>query len=638
MKSSVLTDQFTLVPDLAFSEMSFLNARRSKPEETAVLDNPMPAGKSKRRKTTKAADTEAEISRYFTSAKDTDRNVPQRQHEQPELASRRRSQTRDIPPDFINLPGTPFLGFGSCGASSLSPTKRLTSPEMRDLERRVTGSASRSTSYYTWSESGVPSSVPSRHGKHTVLPMESSRLLNRSKRPLTRHEAETSRSTLSPICAGKKPFQEDRVRITPERVHGSEAVDQEGQSSRSVARDIAGTDHQVYEQARENIALPVGCDSQRFVKEDSQRIGPDEGQALPNDTAFPFPVGSKPSFSDERMEKAVVYPRLSDLGFGKGASSLDATIEALLNDTRPTGPGSQDVAPWSPNPEPQSMGYVDIENRDRIRHWPRTASSGPGSLPKGVLNSEADRFFPSMRSRTEHVKPQSRRSHESELPRPQNLERPTPGFSQNFLSPHDPIKYAMNPPQRPHSRGIDLRSAWNGYGDIYEGQNSAPPIADHDHQYWTDRVQCNERGYDMPDDPLPPSLDHPVGCIDEYEDPELYERQMMSSFIIPAAEEKAYRGNDAWDDAVEDLIALDDAPYPDVHHAQAYENNRQVRDSVQQSQHSTRPVREPGRSINSHFDVGSHEIGRGFVEHPRQALSIPEETAPSRFWTPQKLY
>lgn len=618
--------------------MSFLNARRSKPEDSAVPANAVPAGKSKRRKTTKAADTEAEISRYFTSAKDTDRNEPERQHEQPRLASRRRSLTRDTPPDFINLPGTPFLGFGSCGTNSLSPVKRLSSPAMRDLERRVTGSSSRSTSYYTWSESGVPSAVPSQHGKHRILPLETSRNLNRRKRPLTPQNAETSRSIPSPVCAEKTPLQKSRVSITPERVSGSHAADCEGHPSPIVAHDRATTEHEIHDQKRQKVGLAVGCEPQRFVKHDSQRIGLDKRQALPNAIPVSTPAGAKPSISDERTEKAVVNPRLSDLGFGEGANSLDATIEALLNDTRPTGHDFRDAVLRSRISDPHSQGSVDITNAERKRHWPRPSSPGHGSLPHTGSNSTASRFLPQKRSNTEYVRPQSRRSHESELPRPQNLRGPTPGFRQDLVGQPDARDYAMHPPQGPHSRDFDSQSAWNGYGDIYGGHNHTPLIADDNHQYWADHTQSNERGYAMPRDALPPWPQYPVECFDEYEGPDFYERQRISPFTNPAVEEKAYRSNDAWDDTEENLFALDDTPHPDEHHTHAYGNNRQVHDDARESQHQVRPVSRSGYSISSPFTISSHKIGRGFVEYPKQALGIPEETAPSRFWIPQKLY
>lgn len=618
--------------------MSFLNARRSKLEESAVPAHAVPAGKSKRRKTTKAADTEAEISRYFTSAKDTDRNIPKRQHEQPHLASRRRSQTRDTPPDFINLPGTPFLGFGSCGTSSLSPAKRLSSPAMRELERRVTGSSPRSTSYYTWSESGVASAVPSQHGQHRTLPLETSKNLNRRKQSLRPQKAETSRSIPPPVCAEKTPLQKGRVSITPERVPGSNTADGEGHPSPLVVHDSATTEFRNHEQKRQKDGLAVGCESQRFVKDNSQRIGPGESQALRNAIAASTLMGAKPSISEECTEKVVETPRLSDLGFGEGASSLDATIEALLNDTRPTGHDFRDIDSWSRTPDPQSQGSVEIVNTERMPHWPRISSPGHGSLPQAGSTSTTSRFLPQKRSHTEYVRPQARRSHESELPMPQNCRRPTPGFHQKFASPHDARDYAMHPPHRPRSREFDSRSAWNGYGDIYGGQNHTPPVAHDKRQYWAGRTQSTERGRAIPRNPLPPSLQHPVECFDEYKGPELYERQRMSPFTISAAEEKEYRDDDAWDDTEEDLFALDATPHPGEHHTYVCVNNPQIRDITQESQRHTRPVSEPLCSKTSPFTIGGHKIGRGFVEHPKQALSIPEETAPSRFWTPQKLY
>ena len=55
------------VPDLAFSESNFLNTSRQK--ATEVTERTTIEETRKGRKAKKAADTEAEISRYFTAGK-----------------------------------------------------------------------------------------------------------------------------------------------------------------------------------------------------------------------------------------------------------------------------------------------------------------------------------------------------------------------------------------------------------------------------------------------------------------------------------------------------------------------------------------------------------------------------------------
>ena len=157
-----------LVPDLAFSEMTFLNTRREKPDDQVKVTL-----KNKRRKKDKGANIEAEISRYFTSKSIPGHEKAQNRNERVERflgsntaeseAQRRADRLPTpnlaiLPP--INLPGRPFLGFGSRGEDLTSPVKENDHEacvERRASTPQIPSSPSRSTSYFSWSQSAASS-------------------------------------------------------------------------------------------------------------------------------------------------------------------------------------------------------------------------------------------------------------------------------------------------------------------------------------------------------------------------------------------------------------------------------------------------------------------------------------------------
>ncbi|KAL8913142.1 MAG: hypothetical protein Q9172_007345 [Xanthocarpia lactea] len=109
------------LPDLSFSEVNFLSHGRRNQEENVRSE-----ARSKRRREDKAADAEAEFSRFFASSKDLSRTavgitehgakVKGRKSAAEVLEDQGRSS---LPP--VDLPEKPFLGFGSCGPGHVSP-------------------------------------------------------------------------------------------------------------------------------------------------------------------------------------------------------------------------------------------------------------------------------------------------------------------------------------------------------------------------------------------------------------------------------------------------------------------------------------------------------------------------------------
>ncbi|KAL8848612.1 MAG: hypothetical protein Q9221_006386 [Calogaya cf. arnoldii] len=143
------------LPDLTFSEVNFLNHGRGNQE-----DKVRSQAKSKIRKEAKAADAEAEFSRFFATSKDTSRvAIGTIEHGSKIKGGRSVEVTEDqeqssLPP--VDLPEKPFLGFGSCGPGHVSPVmpSRPTIPNDYNRLSPIRRSLStRSTSYFTWSRS-----------------------------------------------------------------------------------------------------------------------------------------------------------------------------------------------------------------------------------------------------------------------------------------------------------------------------------------------------------------------------------------------------------------------------------------------------------------------------------------------------
>ena len=163
---------------MAFSEAVFLNSHKQGPK---IPDENL-EGTRKRRKRGKAADTEAEISRYFTSKIPGVCQAPGDAEEK-----RRQAQTLAYParedqhrygngetsPELsppIELPHRPFLGFGSSGPC-LSPVKLPYDPSSFQ-ETALPGNHSfpSPTSYYTWSQSSIHSCSLSRRCREGLIP------------------------------------------------------------------------------------------------------------------------------------------------------------------------------------------------------------------------------------------------------------------------------------------------------------------------------------------------------------------------------------------------------------------------------------------------------------------------------------
>ena len=185
VSTSSSTSSLTLpliVPDLTFSEITFLNSRRPGADSATKQ-----APEKKRRRRDKMIDTETEMSRYFTAKRPEkkENNIDQ-EHKRTEASAvhapargrgdvDRSTSVSSLPP--VDLPDRPFLGFGSSGATLTSPVRfaiHRDVPNRRSI-RSESGSSRRSSisssSDYSWSIS-APSRKEDHHSRMDTNPAE----------------------------------------------------------------------------------------------------------------------------------------------------------------------------------------------------------------------------------------------------------------------------------------------------------------------------------------------------------------------------------------------------------------------------------------------------------------------------------
>lgn len=149
------------VPDLTFSEINFLNHRKEAPK-----DNPS-HGKPSRRKRDKAADADAEISRFFATSNHrtyeagTSSSRGKSENRPGIAAEKMRQQDRSsIAP--VDLPEKAFLGFGSVGPGHVS--SNAIEEDLNNRSPMCPSPSSRSTTYFTWSQTQLSRRSLSCHG------------------------------------------------------------------------------------------------------------------------------------------------------------------------------------------------------------------------------------------------------------------------------------------------------------------------------------------------------------------------------------------------------------------------------------------------------------------------------------------
>ncbi|KAL8896729.1 MAG: hypothetical protein Q9207_007567, partial [Kuettlingeria erythrocarpa] len=130
----------------------------------APKDNP-PHGKLSRRKRDKAADADAEISRFFATSNHRIYEAGAsssggKSGNRPGIAADKMRQQDQSSIAPVNLPEKPFLGFGSVGPGYVS--SNAVEEEVNNRPLLCRSPSSRSTTYFTWSQTQLSRRSPSR--------------------------------------------------------------------------------------------------------------------------------------------------------------------------------------------------------------------------------------------------------------------------------------------------------------------------------------------------------------------------------------------------------------------------------------------------------------------------------------------
>lgn len=477
------------VPDLTFSEMTFLNPRKDKPEEPVIS-----ADQKKRRKKDKTADTEAEISRYFASAKarDSDPTIARKERARGLETSRarekfcKRSEAEEfaylgrssLPP--VELPERPFLGFGSVGGSLVSPVRKSdfpVSPPRRSHPTQRDLSPSRSTSYFSWSKTRSPSHRSSRPRENeSVSPVP-------PKEPQIIADLITNNNISQKISPGVPlPCEDDVVdnRETRKR-----------KTSHGCSEDITTIPGGgVSKDPQEQNLGPPPSDS-HLEQRQAQIIGPQlvEKSKTPQhqQTAAAHGSNNKNAPTDPPLTE------LNDLKPKRPEDLVNATLKLLLEKFGASTAGHS-AAVGIANETPKSPNAATNDNGPRVspHHVLSLTKDGGGeAMEKGSSQGEGHGMDTSPR-------PFSRRTVPSEAQlteKPSRQDYPsddvtkvalhTQGAFQNSQAPRSPAD-SLHPSQY---RRTDAKSAWNGYDAIYERQSMS------------EAFQSNRRGNQILCDP-----------------------------------------------------------------------------------------------------------------------------------------
>ena len=453
------------MPDLTFSEMTFLNTRRNKPEDVSE-----PAGKKRGGKRDKAADNEAELSRYFASTKSRDVGIavvqdevhgitiagpPKRYHNR-DGTGISTYQGRSAPPP-VELPETPFLGFGSVGGSLVSPVRRVESPASPPYQSRAKQgelSPARSASYFTWSRTRSPSQRSSHHRD-----TESMSRLQASKHPnlkdLIRNRDDGKRTTSGATVPHQDGISDDRPGM------GFDEVDEHMEDM--VKMPIGRDSRDAHEQAPHPPSVDK-CRGQNLrpksttnggIEQPSHVDSVDKTYSQVNDADQ---VLTRSIESHSRMPEDLVNATLKLLLEKYGASITSTLVEvATATDKKPNlsnaaiNQENQQVSEPLVPADPRSSEAIEERSG---QSQPQEQFKNPRPLSRRTLCSEP---------------PTIDKPSPVECPSSDETRRPL-GAQRNLGDLHIRQSSTSNPP--PSSlHATDARSAWTGYDAIYEQQH-----------------------------------------------------------------------------------------------------------------------------------------------------------------------
>lgn len=448
--------------------MTFLNSRRERPD-----DVPKPASSKKKRKASKAADTEAEISRYFKGAKVADQDTPGPSGDKTKHDENRQVRRHHSPPPLVDLPDRPFLGFGSCGVNSVSPMKMAREQDARynpSLSPRDTFSPSRSTSYLTWSRSGTPAERSDQRNRTEVQVLHSSRHSKRGRSSTSReikypkaHTPCLKHDSLTKECVRELDSAEvagGALGISNSLTELSNAQRSKSKKEVEDQQDARHAKNDGYQQQIEKRLLQVPIpNSTHEIKHQLDSCGT---------IGLARRIMQDKAENEQPAREAIIGPRSIDSGLRdpQEINPLEAALETLLQNCKPqTTDNVLTSASWP---------------ADLVTDVPSAFGQSDSPLyPANKVDSQAI-YFPStsrlaspafrIDSITEPTSIFSQRGHIYKSPR-----SPKSGLSLSTTALHAlHTRQSTRPsPQYPDpSRNLQAnsRSAWNGYETIYERQ------------------------------------------------------------------------------------------------------------------------------------------------------------------------
>ena len=459
------------VPDLAFSEMTFLTSRQERPKDSFEHSSNKLSDTKKRPVLTKAADTEAEFSRYFLSAKSPSLDVTT-SHRQRDRQDRRQSQDHGSPQALVDLPERPFLGFGSCGPNTtMSPAKSLDDTDSRSLGRGVSRSPTASTSYLTWSESrGASNASPPHDRRHHVESLKSSNLANRKYISPAPHKAHHSVPTVSPPQDQKTSpgaqhaaFRPCSKHKTTNKAQGQNKksplamAEQSKSGAKSQSRGDTGTVDFDAAEIPQNIngSIPDFTDLSKTATQDCP-----ESASTPKQAARQFsgheprrkPLGRGLRYMSAQMQ---VNPPNRD--------QLDDILETLLKDCN-TFVDRSDVASLATARHLKSHAGEETRIPAEILEDSRKPAH---AYVNSTYTSEPPALAPSSSKDPCSAKPQLVPAIDDSVP------THTP-FTRNLNVPSRPsLEYPQGYPASRMHNEMNLMNAWNGY-DTFYGRQQEP--------------------------------------------------------------------------------------------------------------------------------------------------------------------
>ena len=487
------------VPDLAFSEMTFLNTRREKPKGSFEDSPHKLRGTKKRQVSTKAADTEAEFSRYFLSTAPPSLDVTA-SHGQRDRQDRRQSQDHGSTQVLVDLPERPFLGFGSCGPNTtISPAKSSDNTDSRSLGRGVSRSPTASTSYLTWSESrGASDPSPPPNRRHHVESLKSSKLANRkytSPAPCIAHhsvprvssaqEQKSSpggqRTAFRP-CSKHEPTNKapSQNRKSPSAIaerSKSEAKSQSRGDTRTVDLDTADIPQNI------NGSIPNVTDRSKIATHDC----PESASTTPKQATRQVsghelrhkPLGHGLRHMSAQMQSKPPH-----------RDQLDDILEALLKDCN-TFVDRRDVASLTTLGDPKS--HAGEETR-LLAEIPEDSCKPGHAFVRSTYTSE-----PPAPTRISSKDPYSAKPHLAPAI-DHSISTHTPFTNSLNVSSRPSLKYPQGyQPSRMHNE-MNLMNAWNGY-DTFYGRRQEP----------ADGMQNTSIGRILPNEAVQDDVMNPLG-------------------------------------------------------------------------------------------------------------------------------